>query len=498
MANNKIPQFSFKPSWEPHCEEPNTTHGFFTMSNDQLKFSPAGELGRKAGQYFGSRSDNHTYKDWHDFAQKELGLPISDSVELCTASRCENVDWRDPRPKRREGYTNFADLDVENSNDYSPALDGSAARLGREAGAKAASRAKQNDESQKTSDDYASNYWRNWASQTFPEAATENAFDNYDDNGQIFGTTLKDVDGVLGDTSGMPKVDILEHNPETPPPLNIYRDLDSFMAFLESETKSRGIASSVRPRVNHWFQVDKQLSGPHDDLSFKSNRPSDEQIDSDLNALTQILQPTLRRLRKRSQYRSPFTRALSTGYNTLKYYGNLADDCYFRGATYAGNVLGYLIADMIADLYGMPYTYRNCDDLFGTINQRVPIEGRSLYAYLKAIENGENTEDWFAHAIDMDVFHNWRPETEAGRKFKARLAEAFDVLSPSELAKGYVLSKANKIIAKPLGEIINETITEESYPRLQKWIKNGVDLVDNALGAGESVHDAFDRSENEE
>lgn len=309
---------------------------------------------------------------------------------------------------------------------------------------------------------------------------------------------LNDVDGIFGDTNDAPKVNIIERNQETPSPLNIYRDLDTYTAFLESEIKNKEIASSVRPRVNHWFQVDKQLSGPHGDLSFKPNKPSDEQIVSDLKSLTQIMQPTLHRLQKKRQHHSPFTRALTTGYNTLKYYGNLADDCYFRGATYAGNVLGYLIADMIADLYGMPYTYRNCDELFGTINQRVPIEGRSLYAYLKAIENGENTEDWFAHAIDMDVFHNWRPETEAGRKFKARLAEAFDVLSPSELAKGYVLSKANKIIAKPLGEIINETITEESYPRLQKWIKNGVDLVDNALGAGESVHDAFDRSENEE
>lgn len=187
-------------------------------------------------------------------------------------------------------------------------------------------------------------------------------------------------------------------------------------------------------------------------------------------------------------------KTLSNGYHTLNYMGKLADDYYFRGATYAGNVLGYFIADMIADLYDLPHTERTYDDLFGAINKNVPIEGRSLQAYLKAIENGENTDDWFAQAIDMDVFNNWQPETEAGRKFKARLAETLDVLSPSELTKGAVLSKVNKAVAKPLGKKINAKITEESYPRLRKWIKNGFDLVDNTLGAGESVNDAYQKT----
>lgn len=490
------------------------------MKNLPFKNSSAEELGREAGRYFGSKAVNQDYKDWHDFAQKRFGFL---DANLTTASEkpLNHLDWISSRCNTWKDYIreyeNYLNNDVLSQNSSLHDPENSAAKLGREAGKRAGTIAKQNECGEKASDNFAERYWEEWAKQNLSIPGHKDDVLSMLENEDLFKGDSYDSIREMAKDSNKSGVTVQDRYSDTYPTLNIYNDLDAYTTFIENEAKSRALDPDAKPRVNHWNRIESNLPEQHPDVHLVPPRPSDKQIESDIKMLARIMQPgitkqhrsklhkgalsrggrrlsRLRRSSNWSKHHPSMLKTLSNGYHTLNYMGKLADDYYFRGATYAGNVLGYFIADMIADLYDLPHTERTYDDLFGAINKNVPIEGRSLQAYLKAIENGENTDDWFAQAIDMDVFNNWQPETEAGRKFKARLAETLDVLSPSELAKGAVLSKVNKAVAKPLGKKIDAKITEESYPRLRKWIKNGFDLVDNTLGAGESVNDACQKT----
>ena len=160
---------------------------------------------------------------------------------------------------------------------------------------------------------------------------------------------------------------------------------------------------------------------------------------------------------------------LRRGVNTLHYAGDVADDWFYRGTTYAGKKLGYLTGKGIAKATGMNPTDWEYDELNGSIHKRVPIEGRGYKAYLEACERGEDPSKWYAHAEDADYLHDWNPDNMVSAVAKGAIITLLNASSPSQLAKGYLLKGLNNKLVKIPKSIDNQLKVDKTLQAVEPY-----------------------------
>lgn len=158
-----------------------------------------------------------------------------------------------------------------------------------------------------------------------------------------------------------------------------------------------------------------------------------------------------------------------TGYYTGQFLGDWADDLFHKAHTAAGKTLGILIADALGKMAGAQKTDWDKEDYLGGVWYRKPMAGRGLGAYLDAKRKGEDPSKWFAHAEDADFLYDYDPETIAGAVGKGLAVSAFNMTSPSQLAKAKMLEAFNPKLAKGFKDVVSQKSFSEALGAIESW-----------------------------
>lgn len=158
-----------------------------------------------------------------------------------------------------------------------------------------------------------------------------------------------------------------------------------------------------------------------------------------------------------------------TGYYTGQFLGDWADDLFHKAHTAAGKTLGILIADALGKMAGAQKTDWDKEDYLGGVWYRKPMAGRGLGAYLDAKRKGEDPSKWFAHAEDADFLYDYDPEIIAGAVGKGLAVSAFNMTSPSQLAKAKMLEAFNPKLAKGFKDVVSQKTFSEALGAIESW-----------------------------
>ncbi|MBO4552859.1 hypothetical protein J5754_00420 [bacterium] len=164
-----------------------------------------------------------------------------------------------------------------------------------------------------------------------------------------------------------------------------------------------------------------------------------------------------------------FANLAKTGYYTAQFLGDWTDDLFHKAHTAAGKTLGILAADALGKMAGAQKTDWSKEDYLGGVWYRKPMAGRGLGAYLEAKRKGEDPSEWFAHAEDADFLYDYEPETIAGAIGKGLAVSAFNMTSPSQLAKAKLLEALNPKLAKGFKDVASQKTFSEFLGTIESW-----------------------------